>query len=135
MGKHHSDDYKLTAVKHYLKNKNYEETCRIFECSTRSLKRWVERYRHNNSVENKPRSCGSYKVKQKHVDMIKKIIKKYPDIHLWKIHKVLKAKYKDYDISWQHLHDVIRDNNLTRKRISHQHFPKTTRGITRNEYK
>ncbi len=135
MGKHKSDDYKLSAVKYYLKVKNFDETCKIFNCSHRSLKRWVEKYIKCHNVKNKDRKEGSYKIKQKHIDMIKKIIKKYPDIYLWEIHELLQLKFDDYDISWQHLHDVIRDNNLTRKRLSQQHFPKITRGKERDEKK
>lgn len=40
MVKHKTEDYKLSAVKYYLKSKNTQErTCKIFECSPRSLKR------------------------------------------------------------------------------------------------
>jgi len=39
MPKHHSEDYKITAVKHYInKSKNLSKTCKIFECSRISLK-------------------------------------------------------------------------------------------------
>ncbi len=42
MPKHHSEDYKITAVKHYVnKSKNLSKTCKIFECSRISLKRWL----------------------------------------------------------------------------------------------
>jgi len=42
---HHSEDYKITAVRYYLNNEtSYAETCRIFNCSERSLKRWIDRY-------------------------------------------------------------------------------------------
>ena len=37
MTKHKSQDYKLSAVKYYLKSKNASKTFRIFECSSRSL--------------------------------------------------------------------------------------------------
>ena len=37
MNKHHSDDYKITAVKYYLKHESYRETCEIFDCSKSSL--------------------------------------------------------------------------------------------------
>jgi transposase-like protein len=44
MSKHKSEDYKITAVKYYLENDtNYTKTCKIFKCSERSLKRWIER--------------------------------------------------------------------------------------------
>ena len=42
---HKSEDYKLSAVQHYLESdKTQEETCSIFKCSSRSLMRWVDRY-------------------------------------------------------------------------------------------
>ena len=45
MTKHKSEDYKLSAVKYYLKSKKtQEEICDIFKCSVRSLMRWVSRY-------------------------------------------------------------------------------------------
>jgi transposase-like protein len=38
MKKQHTEDYKLSAVKYYLKNnKNMRETCEIFECKFQSL--------------------------------------------------------------------------------------------------
>jgi hypothetical protein len=36
----------------------------------------------------------------------------------------MKNKYKDFDITRQHLRRIIRANNRTRKRTRHQHFPK-----------
>lgn len=135
MPQQHSDDYKLIAVKYYLEIENYVQTCKIFKCSRRSLRRWVKRYINTGLVSNKNRKEGSYKIKQKHVDYLKKIIKTYPDLYLWQIHKMLSDKFNDYEISWQHLHDVIRDNNITRKKTSHKHFPKITYGKLRNEQK
>ena len=45
MTKHHSEDYKISAVKHYInKSKNLTKTAEIFGCSRISLKRWVDRY-------------------------------------------------------------------------------------------
>ena len=37
---------------------------------------------------------------------------------------VMKKKYPTFDITPQHLGQVIRDNNKTRKRTRHEHFPK-----------
>ncbi len=36
------------------------------------------------------------------------------------LHKIIKKKYKDFDITSQHLGPVIRDNNITRKRTWHK---------------
>lgn len=39
---HKSEDYKISAVEYYLNNDvSYVETCNIFQCSERSLKRWI----------------------------------------------------------------------------------------------
>lgn len=46
---HKSEDYKEQAVKYYLVEDNtQEEVCRVFECSRRSLTRWVEQYKKVN---------------------------------------------------------------------------------------
>ena len=72
MNYHKSTDYKFSAVKYYLNNKepSLSKTCEIFECSKYSLARWVRRFIETNSVENKPRIEGSYKIKQKHVGTV-----------------------------------------------------------------
>ena len=42
---HKRDDYKLTAVRHYLDtDHSHMDTCSIFKCSHRSLMRWVDKY-------------------------------------------------------------------------------------------
>ena len=44
------------------------------------------------------------------------------------LHKIIKKKYKDFDITPKHLGQVIRDNNITRKRTRHEHYPKERYG-------
>jgi transposase-like protein len=40
--RHKSEDYKTTAVEHYLVgDKSQLEVCEIFKCTPRSLMRWV----------------------------------------------------------------------------------------------
>jgi len=48
MTKQFTSDLKLKAVHYYDKINNYVKVCEIFECSERSLKRWVERYENKN---------------------------------------------------------------------------------------
>jgi len=50
-----------------------------------------------------------------------------------KVSLFIKDKYKDLDISRQYLSDILRDNNITRKCATFQHFPKTYRGFLRDE--
>jgi nucleoside-diphosphate-sugar epimerase len=40
---HKSEDYKISAVKYYLKNKdNIRKTCKIFDCKKSTLQRWID---------------------------------------------------------------------------------------------
>jgi len=60
-------DLKLKAVKYYKKINNYVQVCEIFECSPRSLKRWVDKYDKDKNVDRKDRQTGSYKLNKNHV--------------------------------------------------------------------
>ena len=44
------------------------------------------------------------------------------------LHKIIKKKYKEFDITPQHLGQDIRDNNITIKRSRHEHYPKERYG-------
>jgi transposase len=71
MTKHKSEDYKLSAVKYFLENKDTQEnTCKIFKCSVRSLLRWTKRYEQENEIKRHNRKPISYKVKKKHIKFI-----------------------------------------------------------------
>ena len=71
--KQFTPDLKLKAVNYYHKIKNYVKVCEIFECSERSLKRWVERYNKNKNVNRKTRKLGSYKLEKQHIQSAFKI--------------------------------------------------------------
>ena len=44
---------------------------------------------------------------------------------MFELAKLVKKKYKNFNITPQHLGQVIRDKNRTRKRTRHEHFPQT----------
>jgi len=49
---HKSEDYKISAVKYYINNnKSLDKVCEIFECSRKSLYRWVKRYNEIETLE------------------------------------------------------------------------------------
>ena len=50
MPKHHSEDYKLSAINNYFKSNNFSKTCKEFECSRISLSRWVNRYKKDKTI-------------------------------------------------------------------------------------
>ena len=41
---------------------------------------------------------------------------------------MVRKKHKDFEITPEHLGIVIRDNNITRKRTTVRHYPKTRYG-------
>ena len=48
---HKSEDYKISAVKYYLKNKdNIRKTCKIFDCKKSTLQRWIKRYKTSKNI-------------------------------------------------------------------------------------
>lgn len=53
------------------------------------------------------------------------MLKNNEQITLEELVKQLKKKYKTFNITPRQLGNVIRDNNKTRKRTRHKHFPKT----------
>ena len=133
MKKQFTPDLKLKSVKYYHKINNYVKVCEVFECSERSLKRWVETYDKNKNVNRKTRKLGSYKLEKQHIQFIKETLRKHSDIQMNFLQELLKSKFPKLDISRQYLSDIIRDNNITRKRATFKHFPKTYRGNIRNE--
>ena len=54
---HKSEDYKLAAVRYYLTNKEITRKiiCNIFNCSIRSLDRWIALYKDKENLKNKLR--------------------------------------------------------------------------------
>ena len=49
MPSHKSEDYKIIAVKYHLENNSsFVNTCKIFKCNERSLKRWIDKC--NNQI-------------------------------------------------------------------------------------
>ena len=55
MGKHHTEDYKLSAVKYALRTDNQVETCEVFDCKRSSLQEWIYLYQKTGSPVRKTR--------------------------------------------------------------------------------
>ena len=124
MAPHKSEDFKLSAVKHYLKIKNQTETCRIFGCSERSLMRWINKFKTTKTVKRKTRKYVAYKVKKEYVEFIKKEIRKNKTITISDLTSKLNQKYNEH-LSKSQIANVIKDNNITLKQTKVRHEPKT----------
>jgi len=124
MAPHKSEDFKLSAVKHYLKIKNQTETCRVFGCSERSLMRWINKLKTTNEVKRKTRKYVAYKVKKEYVKFIKKEIKTNKTITMIDLTSKLNKKF-NVNLSSTHITSVVKDNNITLKQTKVIHEPKT----------
>jgi len=129
MSKHKSEDYKISAVKYYLNNDvSLDDVCEIFDCPKQSLYRWVKRYEELEEIKRLDRKPISYKITKEQIKYAIQKLKENEQITMEELHKIIKKKYKDFDITSQHLGQVIRDNNITRKRTRHEHYPKERHG-------
>lgn len=133
--KQHTEDYKLAAVRYYINNEDatYQSTCNIFDCSLRSLKRWVQIYDETENLKRKEREGGAYKVTTEQVRFVKRELKKTPDMFIKDLHIKLTDKFPNNTLNRQYIHEIIRDNNITRKRAVHSHFPVLFRGQPRDK--
>jgi transposase len=122
---HKSEDYKISAVKYYLKNKdNIRKTCKIFDCKKSTLQRWIQRYNFTKNLTRRNRKPLSYKISKPQVKTALELLKQNEQLTMNELAIDMKKKYPTFDITPQHLGQVIRDNNKTRKRTRHEHFPK-----------
>ena len=108
MSKNKCEDYKISAIKYYINN----DVCEIFDCPKQFLYRWVKRYKELEKIK-KPKS---YKITNEQVKSAIQKLKVNKQITMEELHKLIKKKYKDFDITPQHLRQVIKNNNITRKR-------------------
>jgi len=124
MPTHKSNDYKLTAVQHYLVEDNtQEQVCKIFQCSPRSLMRWVKQYQKDGTVDNHYREPVAYKVKKEYVRFLLQEIKTNRTVTLHDLLQKLKEKFKEVDLTTTQIFRVIRDNNVTLKLTRIRHEP------------
>jgi transposase len=127
MTKHKTEDYKISAVKYYLNNDKgdgYKKTCKIFDCKKSTLRDWIKRYNTSKNLTRRNRKPISYKITTPQVKTALELLKQNEQLTMNELAIDMKNKYPTFDITPQHLGQVIRDNNKTRKRTRHEHFPK-----------
>lgn len=120
---HYSDDFKILAVKLYLKFKSIRKVAKIINCSKSSLNRWLIRYFETNNIKKKSYKTRKTIITSKLLYYINNLIKINPTITLSKIKKKLYKKYK-IDISIAYLFYIIKYKlNLTHKQLRKKYYP------------
>jgi len=121
--KHHSEDYKLSAVKYYLKHdQDMRNTCKIFDCKYQSLARWVKTYKKQGNVKRKTRKNKDIKVTPKIVKFIKEYVIKYPTTTLWEFSKIVNKEFK-IRLTDKTIYNILHRNKITRKRLRSRYYP------------
>jgi transposase len=123
MKKQHSEDLKILAVKYYKTHLNKIKTCDIFECTPRSLGRWIEQYDETGYIKKSHRDYKSYKITQDQVKFIITELKKDKTMTMNDLLRMLKNKYNNLELSRMHLSRIVRDNNITLKQTRLRHEP------------
>ena len=88
----------------------------------------VERYEELEEIKRLNRKPKSFKITKEQVKYAIQKLKENKQITMEELCKIVKKKYIDFNITSQHLGQVIRDNNITRKRTRHEHYPKERYG-------
>ena len=126
MVKHKSRDYKISAVEYYLNNNDgYNRKCKIFGCKKSTLRDWVKRYKKTKNLTRKNREPVSYKITKQQVNKALELLRQNEQLTISELVIIMKKLYPNFSITPQHLGQVLRDNNKTRKRTRDEHFPKT----------
>ena len=136
MTKHKSEDYKLSAVKYFLENKDTKEnTCKIFKCSVRSLLRWTKRYKEEKEIKRHNREPISYKIKKEHIKFILEELKNNKTIIIEDLLTKLKNKYLKLNITRRHISRIIKENYISLKltKIRHEPIKRFGKDININE--
>jgi len=123
MAPHKSTDLKLVAVRHYLQTQNQVNTCKVFECSVRSLMRWVKRYKNGDALTRQNRPPKAYKTTKEHVAFIIGMVKKNPEVTAAEVTTAFKTTFPAVALSRVHIGRIMQDNNYTLKRTRLRHEP------------
>ena len=119
----HSDDFKLSAIKLYLKLNSVRKVAELLNCSKTSLHRWITRYFEMGNVDRKEYSKRKSNLTDKIAKYIVSLIKEKPTITLAKIKKKLLKEHK-YDISLSYLFYIVKYKlNLTHKQLRKKYYP------------
>ena len=119
----HSNDFKLSAVKLYLKVNSIRKVSELLNCSKSSLQRWIERYFETGNIERKIYKNRITIITNEILKFIISMIKNNPTITLSKIKKKIHKKYYN-DISVSYLFYIIKYKlNLTNKQLRRKYYP------------
>jgi transposase/transposase-like protein len=133
--KHHTEDYKQTAVKYYLHhNEDMRDTCEVFNCKFQSLSRWVEKYKQNGNVNRKTRKNHNLKITPEIEKFVKEYVRKYSTTTLWELSKLVNDKFKIH-LTDSSIYNILNKHKITRKRLRSKYYPEKREGQEASDLK
>lgn len=78
MPTHLSDDFKLAIVKQVTNGTSIYSLSKQFQISSRSIRRWIDKYQQTHSVSREKREVEAYKVYDVHVKYAITYLRKHP---------------------------------------------------------
>lgn len=76
-----------------------EKVCQIFGCKKQSLSRWAQKYKLQKNIKRNNRKPISYKITKEQVKYAIEKLKENEQITMSELVKIIKKKYKDFDIT------------------------------------
>ena len=135
MPKHHTEDYKISAVNYYLEhNTDMRETCEIFKCNYVSLYRWIKRYDKNGNIKRKQTKKKPYKITNDITKYVLSLVKKNVNITLWEIENLVKDKF-NVSLTDHSIFRILKKNKITRKRLRDKYYPEKRAGQEKQDLK
>jgi len=126
--KHHTEDYKETAVKYYLENKeDMRNTCKIFKCKFQSLSRWFKTYKNKGNINSKTRKNHNLKITPEIEKFVKEYVRKYNTTTLWELSKLVNEKFKVH-LTDMSIYNILHKHKLTIKRLRSKYYPEKKDG-------
>jgi putative transposase len=119
----HTNDYKLSAVKYYLKSKmDMRSVCKIFDCKYQSLSRWVSKYEKQGSVNRKKRSNKNLKITPEIVAFVNDYVKKFNTTTLWEFSRLISENFH-IRLNDKSIYNILKKLKITRKRLRKKYYP------------
>ena len=104
-----------------------EYTCEIFECSYKSLYRWIKRYENQGNIKRKSTKKKPYKITDDIIKYVLSLVKKNVNITLWELSNLVKEKFNVRVVD-QTIFRILKKHKITRKRLRDKYYPEKKEG-------
>ena len=96
---HKSKDTIKLAIEYYEKHKvSYLEVVSIFQINEKILRRWIQKYNDDTSIQRKKRNAISYKITEYQVKYLLRLVKGYPTLSVRLLWTKMHEKFRTFNL-------------------------------------